>query len=78
MTVLDPILPKDIDPNLRLIVNGLFIFHICAFLCYVILLTRSYIKGKNEPLDYFSDDSDDTSKQKAQPKANKKLQHKRD
>ncbi len=69
MPLLDSILPPDTDPTLRHIMNGLLIFHIIAFLFYMFLLTRSFLKkNDNEQLEIDSDDSDDTARRKLETK----------
>ena len=45
MPILDSILPQTLHPMVKHAINGLVIFHVLAFLVFVILLVRSFMKG---------------------------------
>lgn len=44
--VLDSILPPNLDPIWKNLLNGLFVFHILAFLLYLFVMIRSYVKAR--------------------------------
>mgnify|MGYP001579683751 CR=1 FL=1 len=62
MDLLDPILPPNLHPYLKYLINGLVIFHILAFLFYIFILVRSYVKERNQKID--DDLSDDEYEKK--------------
>lgn len=45
MPILDHILPDTLDPMLKHAINGLVIFHLLAFIAFIVLLVRSFMKG---------------------------------
>jgi len=46
-------LPDNLDPTLKMIINGLVYVHIAAFLIYVIMLVRSFGKRDDKELAKF-------------------------
>jgi hypothetical protein len=48
MPVLDKILPENLDPFVRNLINGLVFVHIAAFLLWVYLVMRSSTKTQTE------------------------------
>lgn len=52
MPILDSILPETLHPMVKHAINVLVVFHIIAFLAFVVLLVKSFMKG---PSDHFKD-----------------------
>ena len=60
MPLLDSILPSDLNPMVKHLINGLVGFHIIVFLIFIYLLVRSFNKT---PTDNFRDQYDKFEKQ---------------
>jgi hypothetical protein len=62
--ILDFILPKDLDPTLKLVVNMLVLVHILVFFCYIFLLARSFGKKPQDRIRDFAEQHEDPDKKK--------------
>ena len=58
--LIDFILPDSLDPTLKLIVNLLVGVHLLAFICYIVLLARSF---GTKPEDHFQQKVNKLTKQ---------------
>jgi len=51
--LIDFILPSSLDPTVKLIINILVGVHLAAFLCYIVLLVRSFGKKPSDRIRSF-------------------------